>query len=167
MLNQTETEQDGQSGLPSRARITTTAGRTYSGELSMVTFSGAQFMRVGVRSMAVLVQLSQVAEIKPLKFADKTMSEIIDATALEFDVKRSDITGRSKLQHIVAARHAVWYCAFQLGVGGYSGIGSQCGFDHGSIMHGVKRAAEMRDHQRGFKARLDRILESFQRERAP
>lgn len=144
--------------LPGTGRVVSKSGESASGKIELVNLRGAKFLRVAGK---VCFAMSEIASISPMDYEDNTWEAVLDTVAGVFSVPRNEILGRRRPEPIANARHAAWYVARTIGVGGYSELARRSKRDHGAVMHGVKRAQAMIETMPAFKAKVGRVMANF------
>ncbi len=91
-----------------------------------------------------------------------TPEAILDYTTEVFEISKDDITGRSRKQPIVRARHAFCLAARKLSKSPLTVIGSMIGRDHTTIMHSVKAAEILAETDALFGTRITQIFDEFE-----
>lgn len=66
---------------------------------------------------------------------------ILEAVAKVYSVSPADILGGRRTQHLVEPRHVLFYLCRRLLAWGWVPLGDALGFDHTSVLHGVRRVA--------------------------
>jgi len=84
-----------------------------------------------------------------------------------FAVGEAEIFGKSRLEHIVEARHALAYCLHELCGLGWSQIGRFIGLTHRAIMHAHQHITDCMEVEALLKGRVQRVIEEFSRGTKP
>lgn len=92
-----------------------------------------------------------------------TIALCIELAATAFKVPVDQILSKSRHRHRVEARHAAMWLADRVTGKSYPVIGRAFGRDHSSVIHGVKRANEMRASDKAFADLTTGLLANFQR----
>ena len=64
---------------------------------------------------------------------------VLAEVARRWDVTEEELRGRTRLRHIIPARHSGWWALSRLGLN-TAEIGRHVGFDHSTIVHGLAHA---------------------------
>lgn len=110
--------------------------------------------------------LGHLLEQEPPKAID--LDEIIDAVCGYFELKRSDLTGTSRLKKFATPRHIAQYLARKLTPLSYPEIAQKFGGrDHTSVLHAVKKIEEACGKDENMKNLIAYLTKKIRGTRGP
>ncbi|MEE4209099.1 MAG: DnaA/Hda family protein [Parvularcula sp.] len=104
------------------------------------------------------VVAEQLSRKKPIL----TPEAVLAYTSEVFEISKDEITGRSRKQPIVQARHAFCMAVRKLLDTPLTAIGAMIGRDHTTIMHSVKAAEILAETNAVFGGRITQIFDEFE-----
>ncbi|MEX1223251.1 MAG: helix-turn-helix domain-containing protein, partial [Pirellulales bacterium] len=91
------------------------------------------------------------------------LPQIGKAVLRKFGLQLSDLTGKSRRRHIVAARSVLMYLARQLTDHSLAGIGRYCGGrDHTTTLHNCRKIAEQINTDPQLRQTIDELRRELQ-----
>lgn len=83
-------------------------------------------------------------------------SELVTYCAELFDLDPKDLIGRKRKRSVTRARFALYAALRQRGWS-YPAIGKFIGRDHATIIHGVRKADYLMEHDRSYEEKIEAL----------
>ncbi len=90
-----------------------------------------------------------------------SLDMIIVAVEAATGLTRREILSDRKMEELADARFAIWWLASKLTLLTTVEIGRQTNRDHSTVVHGIRRADELRAGDRGFCIATDAVLDTL------
>lgn len=111
---------------------------------------------------AEVKRLRRLVEPAPLGVSVPSIARLVSVTAAEFDVTAPAILGPRRGPEFALARHVVMFLASTRTKHSLAVIGRCLNRDHTTVLHGIRRIAELVKADPAFAARLERVAAAAQ-----